>query len=215
MSTSEHTFIVHKCASEVYLGWVCGGMSIKIWLYKQHSVWFYRFIVQAVFPGLFLKVLHVRLSHLSQVSHPPGAPAAAEMGDTTQSPAGGPIQLDKHSLSPSDQPVSSDTYSVIYVCSRLTTVFLREHTKECEWMWAWEFETTLIFKEHFIVPQTLTQPYCEGCFIMTCCRVYESVCERDFPSKIRSSFTTLIPLFFSSDCEVIKTVSRQNFFFVF
>lgn len=69
-----------------------------------------QFIIQAVFPGLFLKVLRVCLSHLSQVSHPPGAPAAAEMGDTTQSPAGDPITLDTHTQSPSDQPVSSDTY---------------------------------------------------------------------------------------------------------
>lgn len=40
MSTSEHTFRVHKCAAEVYLGWVCGAMPIKIWLYKQLSLVF-------------------------------------------------------------------------------------------------------------------------------------------------------------------------------
>ncbi len=171
MSASEHTFRVHKCAAEVYLGWVCGGMSIKIWLYKQHSVWFLNSLSRLYFPVLFLKVLQVCLSHLSQVSHPPGAPAAAEMGDTTQSPAGDPITLDTHTQSHQISP----SVQIHTDCSRWTTVFLGEDPTACEWMWACKFETTLLFEEHLILPQTLTQPYCQGCFVMTCCTVCECV----------------------------------------
>lgn len=91
--------------------WSLSGLGLWRHVYQNlHSVWFSRFIVQAVFPDLFLKVLQVCLSHLSQVSHPPGAPAAAKMGDTTQSPAGDPITLDTYTQSPLEQPVSSDTY---------------------------------------------------------------------------------------------------------
>lgn len=62
----------------------------------------------------------------SQVSHPPGAPVAAEMGDTTQNPAGDPIELDTHA--PSDQTHTPSLYSIKY-----TTYYIRsfKHHRRC------------------------------------------------------------------------------------